>query len=363
MILGILGGGQLGRMLALAAADLGLSCHVYSPDARSPAFAVAASRTVAHYDDESALTAFAASVDLVTFEFENVPVETLRSLERRVPVYPGPKSLEVSQDRVVEKELIAGLGIAVPTYAAIAEKADLYKALARVGRPAILKTRRFGYDGKGQAPIGHGDDPLAAWRAVGELPAILEKRVRFAREISVVLARTRDGSVRAFDIAENRHRDGILVETQVPADVRPEDTQEAVAAAERIAEAIGHVGVLAVEIFVPEDRNGPRLLVNEIAPRVHNSGHWTMDAARTSQFEQHVRAICGWPLGDADRDRDVVMTNLIGEDIVRWHSWLGEPGARLHVYGKSEVRPGRKMGHVNRLWPRRDSPPSDSGSF
>jgi 5-(carboxyamino)imidazole ribonucleotide synthase len=359
MVLGILGGGQLGRMLALAAADLGLSCHVYCPDPQAPAFAVAAARTIAPYDDEASLAAFAAAVDLVTFEFENIPAAALRFLARLVPVAPGRRSLEVSQDRQAEKELIAGLGIAVPPFAPVTARADLYTALARIGRPAILKARRLGYDGKAQAPIAHGDDPLSAWRAIGEAPAILEARVRFRQEISVVLARAADGAIRAYDIAGNRHADGILVETRVPAAIPAEIAVEAVAAAGRIAAALDHVGVLAVEMFVPAD-GGDRLLVNEIAPRVHNSGHWTMDAARTSQFEQHVRAICGWPLGDAGRHADVAMTNLIGNDVAAWRELLAEPGARLHLYGKGEVRPGRKMGHVNRLSPLRKSSPANA---
>ena len=351
MTVGVLGGGQLGRMLALAAAELGLSCHVYCPDPKSPAFAVSAARTVAPYEDEAALAAFAGAVDVATFEFENIPVAAVKSLARRVPVYPGARSLEVAQDRLAEKELMASLGIPVPAYAPVASQTDIYSGLAKTGRPAILKTRRFGYDGKGQAPIRSGDDLVAAWRSLGEAPSILEARIPFDREISVILARARDGAKRAWDIAENRHAGGILVETRVPANVTPELAAEAVSIAERIADALGHIGVLAVEMLVVGDGAAARLLVNEIAPRVHNSGHWTSDASLTSQFEQHIRAICGWPLGDTDRHSDVVMENLIGDDIGRWAEILAEPGARLHVYGKSETRRGRKMGHVNRLRP------------
>jgi 5-(carboxyamino)imidazole ribonucleotide synthase len=348
MIVGILGGGQLGRMLALAAAELGLSCHIYCPDPASPAFAVAAARTIAPYEDEAALAAFAGAVDVVTYEFENVPVTTVRFLADRVAVFPRQRSLEVAQDRLDEKRLMGELGIAVPAFAPVNTQSDIYSALARTGRPAILKTRRMGYDGKGQAAIRSGDDLVAAWRSIGEMPAILEAFVAFEREISVILARSRDGTARAYDVCENRHVAGILATTTIPANVTPEMAAEAVAIAEKIAEAVDHVGILAVEMFVM-----PRgaLLVNEIAPRVHNSGHWTSDACRVSQFEQHIRAICGWPLGDTDRHSDVVMENLIGDDVARWAEIAAEPGARLHLYGKTETRPGRKMGHVNRLTP------------
>jgi 5-(carboxyamino)imidazole ribonucleotide synthase len=347
MIVGILGGGQLGRMLAMAAAELGLSCHVYCPDPKSPAFAVAAARTIAPYEDEAALAAFASAVDVVTYEFENVPVATARFLKERVPVFPDPHSLEIAQDRLAEKQLMTDLGIAVPPFAAVNTQTDIYSALGRIGRPAILKTRRFGYDGKGQALIRSGDDLVAAWRAIGEAPAILEAFVVFEREISVILARARDGTMRAYDIAENRHANGILAETTVPAQVTAETAAEAVAITEKIATALNHVGVLAVEMFA----TAGGLLVNEIAPRVHNSGHWTSDACLSSQFEQHIRAISGWPLADADRHSDVTMTNLIGDDVAKWAEILAEPGARLHLYGKAEARPGRKMGHVNRIRP------------
>ena len=348
MTVGILGGGQLGRMLALAAAELGLSCHIYCPDPKSPAFAVAAARTVAPYEDESALAAFAAAVDVVTFEFENLPVSAVRTLAERVLVLPGTRSLEIAQDRLAEKELMGELGIAVPAFAPVASQSDIYSALARTGRPAILKTQRLGYDGKGQAAIRSGDDLIAAWRSIGEAPAILEAFIAYEREISVVLARAADGTMRAYDICENRHVNGILATTTIPANVTPELAARAVGIAERIAIALGHVGVLAVEMFVLA---GETLLVNEIAPRVHNSGHWTQDACLTCQFEQHIRAICGWPLGDSDRHSDVTMENLIGGDTARWREILAEPGARLHLYGKTETRPGRKMGHVNRLRP------------
>ncbi len=351
MVVGILGGGQLGRMLAVAAAELSLSCHVYCPDPDSPAFAVAAARTIAPYDDEAALADFAAGVDVVTYEFENIPAATVAFLAARAAVLPGARSLAVSQDRLFEKQLMAELGIAVPAFAPVAALPDLYSALARTGRPAILKTRRLGYDGKGQAVIRPGDDPALAWRAVGRVPAILEAFVPFTREVSVVLARARDGDMRAFDVTENRHKAGILDTSTLPAALTPLAAARAVAFAEQIAIALDHVGVLAVEMFVIGDGDDARLVVNEIAPRVHNSGHWTADAAATSQFEQHIRAICGWPLGDNERHSDVVMQNLIGDDVARWRDLAAEPGARLHLYGKREIRPGRKMGHVNRVTP------------
>ncbi len=351
MIVGILGGGQLGRMLAVAAAELGLSCHIYCPDPASPAFAVAASRTVAPYDDEAALADFAAAVDIVTYEFENIPAATVEFLAARTTVLPGAHSLAVSQDRLLEKQLMGELGIAVPAFAPVTALTDIYSALARTGRPAVLKTSRLGYDGKGQAVIRAGDDPVSAWRAIGEEPAILEAFILFRREISVVLARARDGEVRAWDVTENRHKAGILDTSTVPADITPLTAARAVAIAEKIAMALNHVGVLAVEMFVLGDGDEARLMVNEIAPRVHNSGHWTADAAYCSQFEQHIRAICAWPLGDAERHSDVVMTNLIGDEAARWRELAAEPGARLHLYGKAEARPGRKMGHVNRVTP------------
>ncbi len=353
MIIGILGGGQLGRMLAMAAAELGLSCHIYCPDPKSPAFGVAAARTIAPYDDESALAAFAGAVDIVTFEFENIPVATVRFLEERVRVFPGSASLEPAQDRLAEKRLVAGLGIPVAPHAEVSKQADIYSALARTGRPAILKTRRLGYDGKGQALIRAGDDPVASWRAVGETAAILETHIAFEREVSVIVARGRDGATRAFDVTENVHEGGVLATSTVPAAIPADVATEAVNIATRIADALGHVGVLAVEMFVADGSARSRLIVNEIAPRVHNSGHWTSDATLCSQFEQHIRAIAGWPLGDPARHADAVMTNLIGHAVDRWPALLAEPGVRLHLYGKAETRPGRKMGHYTRLTPRR----------
>jgi len=349
MTIGILGGGQLGRMLALAAAELGLSCHIFCPDADSPAFDVAARRTIAPYDDEAALSAFAGSVSVVTFEFENVPAATADFLAARVPVFPNPKALAVAQDRIAEKRLMDELGVAVAPYMEVDTLPAIYSALAKTGRPAVLKTRRFGYDGKGQTIIRVGDDPVAAWRMVGEQPSILEALVPFDKEVSVVLARGRDGTVRTYDLVENEHHAGILRQTTAPATVTAEIATAAAEIGSKIAKTLDFVGVLAVEMFLVEDGGAPRLMVNEIAPRVHNSGHWTQDGCLVSQFEQHIRAITGWPLGDPARHSDVVMTNLIGDEATAWRMLADEPGARLHLYGKAEARPGRKMGHVNRI--------------
>ncbi len=347
--IGILGGGQLARMLCLAAAPLGLRCHVYAPEADGPAFDVCAERTVAAYDDEAALGRFAASVGVVTYEFENVPAETAAFLSARVPVRPDPAALARTQDRFVEKSFLRDLGLEVPGFEKVDSLAELESAVARLGRPAVLKTRRFGYDGKGQAMIREGTDPADAWAAVGKHPSILEAFVPFVREVSVVAARSLDGTVAEFDLCENMHRDHILAETIVPAAVRPETATAALAAAEKIAVALGYVGVLAVEMFIVEDGAGERVLINEIAPRVHNSGHWTIEGARTSQFAQHIRAVAGWPLGSPERLGRIRMLNLVGRDADAWPEIAADPRAHLHLYGKGEPRRGRKMGHVTHV--------------
>jgi 5-(carboxyamino)imidazole ribonucleotide synthase len=350
--IGILGGGQLGRMLALAAADLGLSTHIYSPEADSPAFAVARAHTRAGWTDETALAAFASGVDVVTFEFENVPAATAALLATHRPVFPHPDVLAITQDRLSEKNLFTRLGIETPAFAEVNAASDIAPALVRIGAPAVLKTRRLGYDGKGQAKLGTGDDPAAAWSAIGNAPAILEQFVPFEREISVGIARGRDGATAIYEISENEHRDHILATARVPARIPADVAKQAGGIGRQVADALDHVGFLAVELFVASGPAGPRLLANEIAPRVHNSFHWTQDTCLTSQFEQHVRAVCGWPLGDPARHSDAEMTNLIGNAEADWHTLAAEPGARLHLYGKSQSRPGRKMGHVNRLFPK-----------
>jgi 5-(carboxyamino)imidazole ribonucleotide synthase len=348
--IGILGGGQLGRMLAMAAARLGFRCHVLCPDAGSPAFDVVRRITEADYGDKSALDRFADDVDVITYEFENVPAETAAFLAARKPVIPDPKVLAITQDRLAEKSFVAGLGIATAPHRPAESEAELAEALAALGRPAVLKTRRFGYDGKGQATLRAGDEPAAAWRAAGGQPAIVEAHIPFEREISVVAARGHDGRIACFDVAENQHRDRILKISRVPAEVTPQVAAEARRIAERIAEAFDYVGVLAVEMFVVADGTGHAVMVNEIAPRVHNSGHWTLDGCSVSQFEQHIRAVAGWPLAVPLRHGRAEMINLIGDEIADYRKWLDQPGACVHLYGKQAVRPGRKMGHVTRVF-------------
>lgn len=351
--IGILGGGQLGRMMALAGARLGLKSVVLCPDADSPAFDVAAQAFIADYDDEEALAAFAAEVDVVTYEFENVPAATAAFLAARVPVRPGARSLEVSQDRLGEKTFLTDLGIPTAPFMAVDTMADLEAALAAIGYPAVLKTRRMGYDGKGQAKIGAPADAANAFAAMKGQPAILEGWVPFAREISVLTARGSDGMSITFDVPENEHRDHILKYSRVPATLSDATATAAKAIGAQVASALDHVGVVAVELFVVLDGAGERLVANEIAPRVHNSGHWTESACLVSQFEAHMRAVAGLPLADPVRHSDVEMENLIGAEAADPQRFLAEVGASLHLYGKTEIRAGRKMGHVNRIRPRR----------
>ena len=349
-IIGILGGGQLGRMLALAAARLGLKSHIYSDEPNAPAFDVAASCTVGSFEDEAALEAFAASVDVVTCEFENVPARALEIAGKNAPVHPSAQSFAVAQDRLVEKDFMRGLGIPVADYADVHDEQSLRDALAHVPLPAILKTRRFGYDGKGQALVRSEKEAFAALNDLGGRPSVIERLVTFEREISVIVVRGRDGEMKFYDPVENVHQNGILAISRVPARIHDDCAEEARGIAGKIAQALGHVGVLCVEMFKREG-DIPRLLVNEIAPRVHNSGHWTIDACLVSQFENHVRAIAGWPLGGTERHSDAVMTNLIGEDANRWRELACEDVA-VHLYGKTAARPGRKMGHTTRLLPK-----------
>lgn len=355
--LGIVGGGQLGRMIALAAANYGLKVHVFAPDADSPAFDVSAAHTVAAYDDVEALTRFAASVDVVTYEFENIPAAAAEALAAKAPLHPNASALATTQDRLTEKTFINGLGIETAPFRAVDTADDLTRALAEIGRPAVLKTRRFGYDGKGQRMIrAEGDlDPAAILGEFGGAPCILEGFVPFAAEVSVVAARGVDGSFAAYEPCANEHRDHILAVTRVPAPGLAAQTESAaLGMARRIAEALDYVGVLAVEMFLVPQADGPaRVVVNEIAPRVHNSGHWTIEGAITSQFAQHVRAVSGWPLGATARTGGMMveMHNLIGAEADDWARLLAEGGAHLHLYGKGEARPGRKMGHVTRLLP------------
>ena len=346
--IGILGSGQLGRMLAMAAARLGLKCHIYA-DGPGPAFDVASMTTIASYSDEKALSAFAASIAVATYEFENIPVETVTFLSKRIPVRPGIAALACAQDRLNEKRLARELGAMTADFASVDCLEDLVAALEHFGVPAVLKTRRFGYDGKGQVKITQPDDAKAAWASMRGQPSILEKFVPFKSEVSVVAVRTVDGMFRAYDVSANAHRDHILHTSTVPAPIADEAAIAAIATTKGIADALEYVGVLAVEFFALDYNRREVLYVNEIAPRVHNSGHWTTDACAVSQFENHIRAVAGWPIGDTARHSNAVMTNLIGKDANNWLRLAAEPNTCVHLYGKHEARAGRKMGHVTRL--------------
>jgi 5-(carboxyamino)imidazole ribonucleotide synthase len=348
--IGILGGGQLGRMLALDAARLGLKCHIYCPDT-GPAFDVSAAHTQAAYEDEAALAEFAGKVDLVTYEFENVPARTAEVIAKLKPLYPDARALATTQDRLAEKTFLKNLGVPLADFAEVNTHADLEAAVKKLGRPSVLKTRRFGYDGKGQTMIRDGVALDAAFAAIGGQPGVLEAFVPFEREVSVVAARGRNGQFAAFDVAENVHEHHILKTSTVPANLSAEAQREALKLAEKIVAALDYVGVIGVEMFVVKDGGRDRILINELAPRVHNSGHWTQDGAETSQFEQHIRAIAGWPLGSPKRLGRAVMTNLLGEEALGWQGLAGEPGTHIHLYGKGAPRSGRKMGHVNRITP------------
>ncbi|EAR51465.1 phosphoribosylaminoimidazole carboxylase, ATPase subunit [Oceanicola granulosus HTCC2516] len=343
-VIGILGGGQLGRMLALAAARLGLRCHIYEPSETPPAAQVAERCTTAAWEDRAALEAFARGVDVVTYEFENVPTEALDVIEAIRPIRPGRRALAISQDRLTEKTFLQDLGLATAPFSEVGSADQLRTAAETLGLPGILKTRRFGYDGKGQVRLREGDDLAAAWAAMQGTPAILEGFVAFSAEVSVIGARGVDGAVACFDPGENVHEDGILRTTTVPARLAPSLAADAVLLTGRLLNALDYVGVIGVELFVCDGG----LVVNEFAPRVHNSGHWTQTGCTICQFEQHVRAVAGWPLGDGTRHSDVVMENLIGNDMDRVPE-LAASGAALHLYGKAEARAGRKMGHVNRI--------------
>lgn len=348
--IGILGGGQLGRMVALAAARLGFHVHVYCPDPASPAFEVAGAHTVAAYEDADALHRFAEAVDVVTYEFENVPARTAEIIGLKQPLFPDARALATTQDRIFEKRFLEEAGIAVAPFAAVDGEGDLAAAVAITGLPAILKTRRFGYDGKGQAKVSSLEEAREALARFA-VPCILEGFVPFALEVSAIVVRGRRGQALVYEIGENRHEHHILKETIVPARIADATRDAARALGARIAEALDYVGTLGVEMFVVREAGAERLVVNELAPRVHNSGHWTEDGAVTSQFENHVRAIAGWPLGSVDRVGDAIMENLIGAEADDWAAIVADPAARLHLYGKAEARPGRKMGHVNRIRP------------
>jgi 5-(carboxyamino)imidazole ribonucleotide synthase len=334
-------------MLALAAARLGFKTHIYSDESESCGFQVATATTRARYADERALGEFAAACDVVTFEFENVPEATALYLADRVPVAPNPRALSVAQDRYIEKSFIAGLGIATAAFRNVESKTDAAESYRAIGGPAVLKTRTLGYDGKGQEIVRSAEEAASGFAKFGDVPAILEKFVEFSFEASVVAARGRDGAFAAYDPPKNEHENHILRRSIVPAPLTQETAAEAVRIARRIAEALDYVGVLGVELFIGKDGE---IAVNEIAPRVHNSGHWTIEACTVSQFEQHIRAVAFWPLGSPARHSDAVMENIIGAEVENWHALAGEQ-AGLHIYGKRVVRPGRKMGHITRLLP------------
>ncbi len=346
--IGILGGGQLGRMLAMAAADLGLDVHIFTPEADSPAARVAKRAWVADWNDTAALKEFAASIVAATLEFENVPVAAADLIEAAgKPMRPNGRTLERTQDRLAEKMFLREIGIEPAPFARVDEPDDIQKALDSLGGNGVLKSRFSGYDGKGQVRL-KGKAPANAWADVGAGPSLVEAWIEHDREISVIAARGSDGAFVAFDPPENDHSGGILRRSVFPSSAPQGVLDEAVRLTKRLAEALDYVGVLALELFLTRDG---KLLANEFAPRVHNSGHWTQDACRTGQFEQHIRAVCGWPLGDPTRHSDGEMINLLGEDVLGWESYLAE-GAKLHLYGKRHAANGRKMGHVTRLRPR-----------
>jgi 5-(carboxyamino)imidazole ribonucleotide synthase len=348
--IGILGGGQLGRMISGAAARLGYRCHVFTPETESPAGLVTPFVTVAPFNDEAALARFAAAVDVVTFEFENVPAETAEFITAQGrQMHPGPAVLRITQDRLREKDFLRSVDVGTTNYREVTSLSALRRAVRDIGPHGVLKTVRLGYDGKGQVMLGPESDLAEAWKKTGGEVAILESLVDFSCEISVIVARNGQGAGNAYPPVENQHQNHILDTTIAPARIPAELAMRAEAIARHVAEKLEVVGLLAVEMFVT---TGGELLVNELAPRPHNSGHWTLDACYTSQFEQLIRAISGLPLGSTERHSDAVMKNLIGSDIDKWRDALTDPMSKLHIYGKTEARPGRKMGHVTRLLPR-----------
>jgi len=348
-VIGILGGGQLGRMTAMAAARLGYRVHTFCPDRNSPASHVSWHNTVAAYDNKVALKAFAESVDVVTFEFENIPSATTEFLAELKPTRPKPNVLYITQERLREKRFLASINVPTTRFLDVARQEALESAVKALGRPAILKSAEFGYDGKGQVRIDGDMDLFEAWVKMGGEVGILEAYVDFVREISVIVARGPDGATAIYQPVENQHKNHILDVTIVPARISQAVASRAEAIARHIAQEIGLVGLLAVEMFAT---HSDEVLVNELAPRPHNSGHWTIDGCVTSQFEQFVRAVCGLPLGSTEAHSDAVMKNLIGEEANSWRELLGDPGVKLHLYGKTEARPGRKMGHYTRLSPK-----------
>ncbi|MEM8800435.1 MAG: 5-(carboxyamino)imidazole ribonucleotide synthase [Pseudomonadota bacterium] len=350
-MIGIIGGGQLGRMLILAAARLGYRSCVLCPDPGAPAVQVATQHVAGDYTDVEAITAFTDCIEVATYEFENIPAETVAQIARTKPIAPAVKALEVAQDRLIEKQFIQNLGIEVAPFQDIASLPDLKQALETIGAPGIIKTRRFGYDGKGQRAVKPDQSIEDIWADFDGIPAIYEGFVDFACEISVMVVRDHSGHTVTYPPGINEHRNHILYRTTVPAKIDATTADVAATAAQKVAEALSYVGTLGVEMFVRADGS---LVVNEIAPRVHNSGHWTLEGAQTDQFENHIRAITGLPLGDTRLLGPTQMMNLIGEDVCSLDAYLSDPSATLHLYGKDEPRAGRKMGHVTRRlkWPQ-----------
>jgi 5-(carboxyamino)imidazole ribonucleotide synthase len=345
-VIGIVGGGQLGRMLATAAVELGYRVHIYAPEENPPASQAAWRTTTAPYEDEAALTAFAQSVDVVTFEFENIPHTSLALLEELVPVNPSPELLKISQNRLREKNFINAQEIPTANYHRVSTEEELARAAQKIGFPSILKTAEFGYDGKGQVSVNNAEELAAAWEKLSSVECVLEQKIPFTMEISVIVARGLNGQQACYVPVQNIHKNHILDTTIAPAPINRELIHEARHIALTLSKAADLRGLLAVEMFVTTEN---KILVNELAPRPHNSGHWTMDGAITSQFEQHIRAICGLPLGSTESLCEVTMKNLIGDEVNQWEDYLKQPHAKLHLYGKSEARAGRKMGHVNLL--------------
>jgi 5-(carboxyamino)imidazole ribonucleotide synthase len=344
--IGILGGGQLGKMLAMAASEMGYNTHIYTNESDCPAAAISRRITVAEYDDEEALASFAKRVDVVTYEFENIPISPVRWLAAWVPVYPDPDLLSITQHRVQEKQAVRQLGITTAPFQAVTNLEELKSAVEEIGLPAILKTCRMGYDGKGQLRLEENTNLELAWKQLDTDDAILEGLVNFELEISVIVARNHQGDVATYCPVHNIHKNHILSETIVPAPISPYIWRNAMDTAQNVANGMDLHGLLAIEMFVTKDDN---ILINEMAPRPHNSGHWTLDAAATSQFHQTIRAVTGQPLGSTQRLCSARMINLIGDDIKQWPTYMAEPATKVHIYGKKEIREGRKMGHVTQL--------------
>ena len=343
--IGILGGGQLGQMLSMAASRLGFKTHIFEPSENPPASNVASKFTRAEYDDYDALKQFASSVDVVTYEFENIPTAALDIIETQSEIFPNREALKISQDRLIEKEFINKLGFKTASFCEVNSIEELIHAINQIGAPSILKTRRFGYDGKGQVKVQPSSKPEEIWKNLGEKALILEGFINFSSEFSVIGSRSKDGQISCFDPGENVHKDGILRTTTVPAHLTNQQKTEAVLITAKILETLNYVGVIGIEFFLEKNS----LVINEFAPRVHNSGHWTQNGCTVDQFEQHIRAITGWKLGNAERHSDVIMENLIGDEIYKTNQLVEDGSIALHLYGKADVNPGRKMGHFNRI--------------